>query len=249
MSTSSGLLLRQLCVNTVPQLNRPLFTAADIFRSSTANRTVTMTTFEDILEEAGKFGRCQMRIVSIFCLVSIPFSFVYVGIVFQGFTPEHWCRDPGVSEIRERCGWSLQEARRATVPLMNSSTGVTYSQCQKLDMDWNATGLICDNPESELTLARLSTLPMTGCADGWEYDYEGRQSFVTEVSGGITKQALSFGNNCVKCNERTKCLTWDLCFAVWSSVRRRLVCWHVPGHAQCWFLSGQHCNWIHGRQV
>ncbi len=190
MSTSSGLLLRQLCVNTVPQLNRPLFTAADIFRSSTTNRTVTMTTFEDILEEAGKFGRCQMRIVSIFCLVSIPFSFVYVGIVFQGFTPEHWCRDPGVSEIRERCGWSLQEARRATVPLMNSSTGVTYSQCQKLDMDWNATGLICDNPESDLTLARLSTLPMTGCADGWEYDYEGRQSFVTEVSGGITKQAL-----------------------------------------------------------
>ncbi len=195
MSTSSGLLLRQLCVNTVPQLNRPLFTAADIFRSSTANRTLTMTTFEDILEEAGKFGRCQMRIVSIFCLVSIPFSFVYVGIVFQGFTPEHWCRDPGVSEIQERCGWSLQEARRATVPLMNSSTGVTYSQCQKLDMDWNATGLICDNPESELTLARLSTLPMTGCADGWEYDYEGRQSFVTEVSGGITKQALSFFNN------------------------------------------------------
>ncbi len=190
MSTSSGLLLRQLCVNTVPQLNRPLFTAADIFRSSTTNRTVTMTTFEDILEEAGKFGRCQMRIVSIFCLVSIPFSFVYVGIVFQGFTPEHWCRDPGVSEIRERCGWSLQEARRATVPLMNSSTGVTYSQCQKLDMDWNATGLICDIPESDLTLARLSTLPMTGCADGWEYDYEGRQSFVTEVSGGITKQAL-----------------------------------------------------------
>uniref|UniRef100_A0A671NNG2 Solute carrier family 22 member 2-like n=1 Tax=Sinocyclocheilus anshuiensis TaxID=1608454 RepID=A0A671NNG2_9TELE len=139
-----------------------------------------MTTFEDILEEAGKFGRCQMRIVSIFCLVSIPFSFVYVGIVFQGFTPEHWCRDPGVIEIRERCGWSLQDARRATVPLMNSSTGVTYSQCQKLDMDWNATGLTCDNPESELTQAQLSTLPMTGCTDSWEYDYEGRQSFVTE---------------------------------------------------------------------
>uniref|UniRef100_A0A8C1FHP6 Solute carrier family 22 member 3 n=1 Tax=Cyprinus carpio carpio TaxID=630221 RepID=A0A8C1FHP6_CYPCA len=139
-----------------------------------------MTTFEDILEEAGAFGRSQMRIVSIFCLVSIPFSFVYVGIVFQGFTPEHWCRDPGVSGIRERCGWSLQDARRATVPLMNSSAGVTYSQCQRLDMDWNTTGLTCDNPESELILAQHSILPMTGCTDGWEYDYEGRQSFVTE---------------------------------------------------------------------
>ncbi|XP_026137695.1 solute carrier family 22 member 2-like [Carassius auratus] len=139
-----------------------------------------MTAFEDILEEVGAFGRSQMRIVSIFCLVSVPFSFVYVGIVFQGFTPEHWCRDPVVSGIRETCGWSLQDARRATVPLMNSSSGVTYSQCQRLDMDWNTTGLTCDNPESELIQAQISTLPMTGCKDGWEYDYEGRQSFVTE---------------------------------------------------------------------
>lgn len=148
-----------------------------------------MTTFEDILEEAGPFGRCQMRIFSIFCLVSVPFSFVYVGIVFQGFTPEHWCHDPGVSEIRERCGWSLQDARRATVPLINGSAGVTYSQCERIDMDWNATDLTCDNPESDFVQAQLSTLPKTGCTNGWEYDYEGRQSFVTEVSGGgITKQ-------------------------------------------------------------
>ncbi|XP_051732045.1 solute carrier family 22 member 2 [Ctenopharyngodon idella] len=139
-----------------------------------------MTTFEDILEEAGPFGRCQMRIFSIFCLVSVPFSFVYVGIVFQGFTPEHWCHDPGVSEIRERCGWSLQDARRATVPLINGSAGVTYSQCERIDMDWNATDLTCDNPESDFVQAQLSTLPKTGCTNGWEYDYEGRQSFVTE---------------------------------------------------------------------
>ncbi len=72
-------------------------------------------------------------------------------------------------------------------------------------MDWNATGLTCDNPESELTQARLSTLPMTGCTDGWEYDYEGRQSFVTEVSGGITKQALV------------------LVIIVWSAMRERNV--------------------------
>ncbi|KAK7151103.1 hypothetical protein R3I93_012137 [Phoxinus phoxinus] len=137
-----------------------------------------MATFDDILEEAGAFGRCQMRIFIIFSLVSIPFSFVYVGIVFQGFTPEHWCRDPGVSEIRERCGWSLQDARRATVPQMNGSAGVTYSQCKRFDMDWNATGLACDNPESDFVRAQLSAT--TGCSDGWEYDYKGRQSFVTE---------------------------------------------------------------------
>ncbi|NP_998315.1 solute carrier family 22 member 2 [Danio rerio] len=139
-----------------------------------------MTTFEEILEEAGTFGRSQIRIFCTFCLVSIPFSFVYVGIVFQGFTPEHWCRDPGVSEIRERCGWSLQDARRATVPLINGSSGASYSQCGRFDVDWNATGLSCENPDGDFNQSQLSVMPMMSCVDGWEYDYVGRQSFVTE---------------------------------------------------------------------
>lgn len=79
-------------------------------------------------------------------------------------------------------------------------------------MDWNATGLTCDNPESDFVQAQLSTLPMTGCTDGWEYDYEGRQSFVTEVSGGGIK--TSFGNNCVtiknKMSNETRVLQFDL---------------------------------------
>ncbi|KAM3603205.1 uncharacterized protein V6R79_018304 [Siganus canaliculatus] len=124
-----------------------------------------MATFDDLLEEAGNFGRCQKRIFALVCLVSLPFSGVYVGIVFQGFTPEHWCRDPVVAGKRQECGWSLEESRRLLHP----------SSCTQRQVDWNSTGLTCDAQDLNLTDASV-----TGCKDGWEYNYEGRQSFVTE---------------------------------------------------------------------
>ncbi|KAE8286550.1 Solute carrier family 22 member 2 Apical organic cation transporter Organic cation transporter 2 [Larimichthys crocea] len=134
-----------------------------------------MTSFDDILEEAGKFGRCQKRIFALLCMVSMPWAGVYVGIVFQGFTPDHWCRDSGVVQRRQACGWSLADSRRLTVPLVNSSGVLQPSTCEQYEVDWNATSLTCDAQELD-----LSKTPVTGCKDGWEYDYPGRQSFVTE---------------------------------------------------------------------
>lgn len=135
-----------------------------------------MTTFDDILEEAGKFGRCQKRIFALLCMVSMPWAGVYVGIVFQGFTPDHWCRDSAVVQRRQACSWSLEHTRRLTVPLVNSSGTLQPSTCTWYDVDWNATELTCDTRE-----LNLSKTPTTQCQEGWEYDYEGRQSFVTEV--------------------------------------------------------------------
>lgn len=134
-----------------------------------------MTTFDDILEEAGKFGRCQKRIFALLCMVSMPWAGVYVGIVFQGFTPDHWCRDSAVVERRQACGWSLENSRRLTVPLVNSSGVLQQSTCEQYEVDWNTTSLTCGTQELD-----LSRIPTTGCKEGWEYDYEGRQSFVTE---------------------------------------------------------------------
>ncbi|KAJ8275138.1 hypothetical protein COCON_G00097630 [Conger conger] len=135
-----------------------------------------MTTFDDVLEEAGKFGRCQKRIFLLMSLVSMPWAGVYVGIVFQGFTPEHWCRDAGAAQLRESCGWGLQDTRRYTAPLVNTSAGMVHSQCKRYDVDWNATSLTCEEPLANFTAGT----PMTACKDGWEYDYEGRVSFATE---------------------------------------------------------------------
>ncbi|XP_040920314.1 solute carrier family 22 member 2-like [Toxotes jaculatrix] len=134
-----------------------------------------MTTFDDLLEEAGTFGRCQKRIFALLCLLSVLFSGVYVGIVFQGFTPDHWCRDSAVVERRQACGWSLADSRRLTVPLVNSSGVLQQSSCEQYDVDWNRTGLTCDTQDLD-----LSGVPVSTCKDAWEYEYEGRKSFVTE---------------------------------------------------------------------
>lgn len=136
-----------------------------------------MTTFDDILDEAGKFGRCQKRIFALLCVLSVPFAGVYVGIVFQGFTPDHWCRDSKAVEWRKACGWSPADSRRLVAPFVNISGVLQQSSCEQYEVDWNSTEFTCDTEELD-----FSKSPTTACKGGWEYDYEGRRSFVTEVS-------------------------------------------------------------------
>jgi len=117
-----------------------------------------MTTFDDLLEEAGAFGRCQKRVFALLCLLSLPFAGVYVGIVFQGFTPDHWCRDPLMVERRQACGWSLENSHRLTAPVVNTSGVPQHSSCERYDVDWNATALTCDAQQLD-----LSGVPLTAC--------------------------------------------------------------------------------------
>lgn len=140
-----------------------------------------MTTFDDILEEAGKFGWFQKRLFSLLCLVSVPFAGVYVGIVFLGFTPEHWCHNPGVKQVQMHCDWSVEKVLTVTVPFQNTSSGAVRSQCERFDVEWNVTDLSCDDLDGEIAAAKQAALPMSPCKDGWDYNYEGRESFVTEV--------------------------------------------------------------------
>uniref|UniRef100_A0A3P8UYW1 Solute carrier family 22 member 3 n=1 Tax=Cynoglossus semilaevis TaxID=244447 RepID=A0A3P8UYW1_CYNSE len=141
-----------------------------------------MVSFDDLLEEAGAFGHFQKRIFCVLCLLSMPFAAVYVGIVFQGFTPNHWCRLSGgaaaaevMEEKMQECGWSLEEALRKSVPLVNVSGDVQPSSCLQYQVDWNSTTLGCDPTDVDLRGA-----PVSRCKDGWSYGYKGRSSFVTE---------------------------------------------------------------------
>lgn len=145
-----------------------------------------MTTFDDILEEAGKFGKFQKGVFSLLCLVSVPFSGVYVGIVFMGFSPEHWCRNPAVKQVQMECDWKMEKVLNFTVPFQNTSAGAVRSQCETFDVEWNISVLSCDDLDSEISQAKLAVLPTTACKNGWDYDYEGRESFVTEVRLELT---------------------------------------------------------------
>lgn len=120
-----------------------------------------MTTFDQVLEEAGPFGRCQKRVLALLFLVSLPFSGVYVGIVFQGFTPDHWCRVPAMAEWTRACGWAPGTGRRWTAPPVNVSGETKASSCRQYNLDWNATGLTCD-PDPDLDRNRTE-LKVTTC--------------------------------------------------------------------------------------
>lgn len=120
-----------------------------------------MTTFDDLLEEAGSFGRYQRRIFALLCLMPAIYAGAYVGIVFQGFTPDHWCRDPAVVARRESCGWSPEDSRRLTVPFDNSSGVLQQDSCAQYEVDWNSTALTCDTQGLDLSGTPISACKVT----------------------------------------------------------------------------------------
>uniref|UniRef100_H3ABZ4 Solute carrier family 22 member 3 n=1 Tax=Latimeria chalumnae TaxID=7897 RepID=H3ABZ4_LATCH len=142
-----------------------------------------MTTFDDVLEQVGKFGAFQKRIFVLACLMSLPFCIVYVGIVFLGFTPDHWCRSPGAAEMREKCGWSREEEKNYTVPLLEHFDGSkSFSHCERYAVDWNSTAISCEDPLILFRNHSDNTMPLTSCQDGWEFENTIGTSFVIEFN-------------------------------------------------------------------
>ncbi|KAM9005411.1 solute carrier family 22 member 1 [Sarcophilus harrisii] len=139
-----------------------------------------MPTLDDILEHVGEFDLFQKQAFFFLCLLSATFAPIYVGIVFLGFTPDHRCFSPGVSELSKRCGWSLEEELNYTVPGRGIPGDTFTSQCRRYDVDWNQTALSCMDPLANFTGNR-SHIPLTTCQDGWVYDTPG-SSIVTEFN-------------------------------------------------------------------
>uniref|UniRef100_A0A8C3NKB9 Uncharacterized protein n=1 Tax=Geospiza parvula TaxID=87175 RepID=A0A8C3NKB9_GEOPR len=75
---------------------------------------------------------------------------LYVGIFFLGFTPGHHCSSPGVAELSQRCGWSLEEQLNHTVPQWDGHGASFSSRCRRYEVDWNTTGISCTDPLGSL---------------------------------------------------------------------------------------------------
>ncbi|XP_043928825.1 solute carrier family 22 member 2 [Protopterus annectens] len=131
-----------------------------------------MTTYDDLLHQIGEFGCFQKKVFLITCTLGFILCPIYTGIVFLGFTPEHWCSIPGVAELSKTCGWSLTEEKNYTIPTVSSGQSFTYSQCQRYDIKWNSTESDCFNPLSQFTNYSTS-LSVTGCEDGWIFNGSG----------------------------------------------------------------------------
>ncbi|NXN21317.1 S22A2 protein, partial [Nycticryphes semicollaris] len=139
-----------------------------------------MTTLDDILEQIGEFDFFQKNALFVLCLLSAAFVPIYVGIFFLGFTPEHCCLSPGVAELSQRCGWSLEEQLNHTVPEWGGHGASFSSRCRRYEVDWNATGISCTDPLGSL-VDNQSAIPLSPCQDGWVYDYPGT-SLLTEFN-------------------------------------------------------------------
>nr|XP_060609673.1 solute carrier family 22 member 2-like isoform X2 [Anolis sagrei ordinatus] len=133
-----------------------------------------MPNFDEILEHIGEFDLFQKRTFLLISLLSAASAPVYIGVVFLGFIPEHRCLNPGVAELRRRCGWTLEEELNYTVP-----KGEAFiQQCMRYDVDWNATELSCTDPLGNFSHLNGS-IPLTTCQEGWLYD-SSIQSIVSE---------------------------------------------------------------------
>ncbi|XP_034284417.1 solute carrier family 22 member 3 [Pantherophis guttatus] len=123
-----------------------------------------MPSFDEVLKQAGDFGKFQKKVFFLLCQTGVTFSFLFVGIVFLGRDPDqYWCRIPYVSELKKQCEWTLEEEYNITI---QASSLVNSSQCKRYDIKWNNTGHNCTYPLAHLT-NNFAGESFTTCQDGW----------------------------------------------------------------------------------
>ncbi|KAL2306442.1 hypothetical protein Nmel_004362 [Mimus melanotis] len=142
--------------------------------------------FTDSLQPTSAEEIQNLTSLSILCILSATFAPIYLGILFLGFTPEHRCSSPGVAELSQRCGWSLEEQLNHTVPEWDGHGASFSSRCRRYEVDWNTTGISCTDPLGSL-VGTGSTVPLGPCRDGWVYDSPG-SSLVTEVRHSLSRK-------------------------------------------------------------
>ncbi|XP_053794199.1 solute carrier family 22 member 3 isoform X2 [Vidua chalybeata] len=138
-----------------------------------------MPSFDEVLKEAGEFGRFQKRVFFLLSQTGITFSSLFASVVFLGPAPDSfWCRIPGAAELSERCGWTLEEERNFTVlPLHLGNESVT-GECERLDVTWD-TSVSCTSPLARHGNHSTGSLPLAPCHDDWVYE-EPRSSIVSK---------------------------------------------------------------------
>ncbi|KAL9863064.1 solute carrier family 22 member 3 [Geothlypis trichas] len=138
-----------------------------------------MPSFDEVLKEAGEFGRFQKRVFFLLSQTGITFSSLFASVVFLGRAPGNfWCRIPGAAELSERCGWTLEEERNFTVlPLLLGNESVT-GQCERLDVTWDGSGS-CSSPLGRYGNGSAGSPPLAPCHQHWVYE-QPRASIVSE---------------------------------------------------------------------
>ncbi|XP_058024252.1 solute carrier family 22 member 3 [Ahaetulla prasina] len=160
-----------------------------------------MPSFDEVLKQAGDFGKFQKKVFLLLCQTGVTFSFLFVGIVFLGRDPEqYWCRIPCVSELKKQCEWTLEEEYNITI---QASSLVNSSQCKRHDIKWNNTRHNCTYPLAHLT-NNFAGESFTTCQDGWlfkkphstiasEYDLVCENKWLIDMTQSILNMGFLVG--------------------------------------------------------
>lgn len=139
-----------------------------------------MPSFDEVLKEAGEFGRFQKRVFFLLCQTGVTFSFLFASVVFLGQAPgNYWCRIPGAAELSERCSWTLEEERNFTVLPLRLGNGSSGGECERLDIVWDAS-VSCASLLVPYGNHSAGNLPLAPCHDNWVYE-QPHSSIVSEV--------------------------------------------------------------------
>ncbi|NXF04666.1 S22A3 protein, partial [Smithornis capensis] len=129
-----------------------------------------MPSFDEVLKEAGEFGRFQKRVFFLLSQTGITFSSLFASVVFLGRAPDtFWCRIPGAAELSERCGWTLEEERNFTVLPLHLGNKSSSGDCERLDVAWDAS-VSCASPLAHYGNRSTGNLPLTTCHDNWVFE-------------------------------------------------------------------------------
>ncbi|XP_049657602.1 solute carrier family 22 member 3 isoform X1 [Accipiter gentilis] len=140
-----------------------------------------MPSFDEVLKEAGEFGRFQKRVFFLLCQTGVTFSFLFASVVFLGQAPgNYWCRIPGAAELSERCGWTLEEERNFTVLPLRLGNGSSGGECERLDIVWDAS-VSCASLLVPYGNHSAGNLPLAPCHDNWVYE-QPHSSIVSEYN-------------------------------------------------------------------
>ncbi|XP_037097345.1 organic cation transporter 2 [Syngnathus acus] len=131
-----------------------------------------MADFSDLIVQIGDYGFFQKKLLVLCSLPSIPFTFVLMGVLFLGNTPNHWCAIPEAERLQEECGWTEAEVREVTIPRLE----VSLSHCDRFDL--NLSQNTCGDLEQLLSSDGNSVMP---CDGGWAFD-RSHSTIVSEFS-------------------------------------------------------------------
>uniref|UniRef100_UPI0037E8B86E solute carrier family 22 member 3 n=1 Tax=Semicossyphus pulcher TaxID=241346 RepID=UPI0037E8B86E len=135
-----------------------------------------MANVDKLIGHIGDFGPFQRKIVTLGSLPLILFALVLVGVVFLGYTPDHWCGIPESERLQEECGWTDLKLREVTVP--RSEQSGSFSRCERFGVDWNKSQDQCKDLNWLLT---SNATPVVRCDSGWVFD-KNHSTIVSEFS-------------------------------------------------------------------